>query len=112
MDDATIFSRHHQHFQDITDLFKALIKFRLKISPNKCHFFREQLAYMDPKFMLKDGKPLHTPMREKCDAVIKLKAPKSVQDCGPFRRMVMFCYSSSETQKHFIPIYELQKKAK
>ena len=40
MDDTMVFSRRDQHFEDLTNFFKALIKFCLKFSPHKCQLLR------------------------------------------------------------------------
>ena len=49
---------------------------------------------MGPTFMVKDGKPSYTPMRQKCDAIIKLKAVISVKD---YKHCVIFPQRSHKT---------------
>ena len=39
MDDILIFSTKKQHWEDLANLFKVLIRFGLKISPHKCQLF-------------------------------------------------------------------------
>ena len=46
MDDILVHSKHKDHKQFLIDLFKALIKNGLKISPNKCQFFMKKVVYM------------------------------------------------------------------
>ena len=111
MDDAMVFTRKEQPLGDLANLFKALVKFLLKISPYTYQFFRDQLTYMGLTFMLKDGKLSYTPMREKCAAIIKLKLPKSVEYCKSFCSIVTFLSSFFKNlRKHLILIYGLQKK--
>ena len=63
----------HIIFEDLANFFKALIKFGLKVSPYKCQYLRDHLAYIGHTFMLKEGKPSCTVLREKFDAVMKMK---------------------------------------
>ena len=39
MDDTFIHSMKEEHMDDLTDLFKVLRKYGLKVSPHKCQFF-------------------------------------------------------------------------
>ena len=106
MNDAMTFSRHKQCFEDVANLFKALIQFGLEISTDKCQFFRDYLAYMGPTFMLTDGKPSCTLMSE----IIKLNLPKSLQKCRSFHGTVIFLSSFlKDLRKHLIAIYDIQK---
>ena len=41
VDDCLVFSKKKTHFKHLTDLFKALIKNELKISPRKCKLFKK-----------------------------------------------------------------------
>ena len=78
MDDILIFSTKETHWQDLENLFQTLIKYGLKISPHKCQMFRDKLVYMGLTFLIKDGVAHYTPMKDKCDAIINMKAPKSI----------------------------------
>ena len=40
MDDTFIHSTAEEHMDDLMDLFKVLRKYGLKLSPHKCHFFK------------------------------------------------------------------------
>ena len=42
MDDTFIHSTAEEHLDDLTDLFKVLRKYGLKLSPHKCQFFQEK----------------------------------------------------------------------
>ena len=90
MDDILIFSTKEQHWEDLENLFQVLIHFGLKISPHKCQLFRDKLVYMGLEFLIKDGTAHYTTMRDKCDAIRNMKAPKSVKECRIFCGMVNF----------------------
>ena len=90
MDDILIFSTKEQHWEDLANLFKVLIRFGLKISPHKCQLFRDKLIDMGLEFLIKDGTDHYTTMRDKCDAIRNMKAPKSVKECRTFCGMVNF----------------------
>ena len=90
MDDILIFSTKEQHWEDLANLFAVLICFGLKISPHKCQLFRDKLIYMGLEFLIKDGTAHYTAMRDKCDAICNMKAPKSVKECHTFCGMVNF----------------------
>ena len=47
MADRMAFSKRDQYFEDMAKLFKALIKFRLKIPPHKCQFFQRSFNIHD-----------------------------------------------------------------
>ena len=111
MDDILIFSTKEQHWEDLDNLFKVLIKYGLKISPHKCQLFKRELVYMGLQFIVKDGVPHYTAMKDKCDAIRNMQTPKSVKECRTFCGMVnflsTFCKNLHELS---IPIYELTKK--
>ena len=90
MDDILIFSTKEQHWEDLANFFAVLICFGLKISPHKCQLFRDKLIYMGLEFLIKDRTAHYTAMRDKCDAIRNMKAPKSVKECHTFCRMVNF----------------------
>ena len=39
---------------------------------------------MGLEFLIKDGTAQYTAMRDKCDAIHNMKAPKSVKECRTF----------------------------
>ena len=111
MDDILIFSTKEQHWEDLANLFAVLIKFGLKISPHKCQLFRDKLIYMGLEFLIKDGTAHYTTMRDMCDAIHSMKAPKSVKECRTFCGMVNFLSTFCKNLRQLlIPIYELTKK--
>ena len=111
MDDILIFSTKEQHWEDLANLFEVLICFGLKISPHKCQLFRDKLVYMGLEFLIKDGTAHYTAMRDKCDTIRNMKAPKSVKECRTFCGMVNFLSTFCKNLRQLlIPIYELTKK--
>ena len=111
MDDILIFSTKEQHWEDLTNLFKVLIKFGLKISLHKCQLFCDKLIYMGLEFLIRNGTAHYMAMRDKCDAIRNMKAPKSVKECRTFCRMVNFLSTFCKNLRQLlIPIYELTKK--
>ena len=112
MDDILIFSTKEQHWEDLAHLLlNLLIKFYLKISPHKCQLFRDKLIYMGLEFLIKDGTAHYTAMKDKCDAIHNMKAPKSVKECCTFCGMVNFLSTFCKNLRQLlIPIYELTKK--
>ena len=111
MDDILIFSTKEQHWEDLVNLFQVLIRFGLKISPHKCQLFQDKLVYMGLEFLIKDGTAHYTAMRDKCDAIRNMKAPKSVKECRTFCGMVNFLSTFCKNLRQLlIPIYELTKK--
>ena len=111
MDDILIFSTKEQHWEDLANLFEVLICFGLKISLHKCQLFRDKLVYMGLEFLIKDGTAHYTAMRDKCDAIHNMKAPKSVKECRTFCGIVNFLSTFCKNLRQLlIPIYELTKK--
>ena len=73
--------------------------------------FRKELVYMGLQFLVKDGKAHYTAMKDKCDAIRNMQAPKSVKECRTFCGMVNFLSSFCKNcREMLIPIYELTKK--
>ena len=75
---------------NIGGLGKPFRSFGLKISPHKCQLFRDKLVYMGLEFLIKDRTAHYTAMRDKCDTIHNMKAPKSVKECHTFCGMVNF----------------------
>ena len=111
MDDILIFCTKEQHWEDLDNLFKVLVKYGLKISPHKCQLFRNELVYMGLQFIVKDGVAHYTAMKEKCDAIRNMQTPKSVKECRTFCGMVNFLSTFCKNLRELlIPIYDLTKK--
>ena len=111
MDDILIFSTKEQHWEDLDNLFKVLIKYDLKISPHKYQLFCNELVYMGLQFIVKDGVAHYTAMKEKCDAIRNMQTPKSVKECHTFCGMVNFLSTFCKNLRELlIPIYDLTNK--
>ena len=113
MDDTFIHSTKEEHMDDLMDLFKVVQKYRLKISPHKCQFFRKKIVYMGLEFQVKDSKVCYTPLKDKCEAIRNLESPKTLKQTRAFCGMVNFLSSFLPNLRWLlIPIYNLQKKSK
>ena len=111
MDDCLVHLKLKDHMEDLKNLFQSLLDHGLKISPKKCQFFRTSLIYMGFRFLIDNGRPSFTPMKDKCDAIRNLDPPKTVKDCRKFCGMVNFLATFlKDLQKQLIPIYNLTRK--
>ena len=111
MDDCLVFSKKYNHLKHLTDLFKALIRNGLKISPRKCKLFKTSLVYMGHQVNIIDGIPHITPVKSRVDAIVKLDPPKSPKNCKQFCGMVNYLsIFLKDLQTKLIPIYHLTKK--
>ena len=90
MDDILTFSTRRATLGGLGKHFEILIHFGLKISPHKCQLFQDKLVYMGLEFLIIDGTAHYTAMRDKCDVIRDMKAPKSVKECRTFCGMVNF----------------------
>ena len=113
MDDTFIHSTAEEHMDDLLDLFKVLRKYGLKISPQKCQFFKKKIVYMGLEFQVEDDRVCYTPLKDKCEAIHNLDSPKTLKQTRAFGSMVNFLSSFlSDLRRLLIPIYDLQKKLK
>ena len=114
MDDLLLFTPTKQsHFDKLEDLLKALCKNRLKISPKKCQLFKTELQYMGNTIFIKDRMVYIKSLRNRLEAIQKLKPPTTPKGCRSFSRMVnfvrIFCL---DLQKLLKPIYDLTRKGR
>ena len=66
---------------------------------------------MGLEFLIKDKTTHYTAMKNKCDMIRNMKAPKSVKECRTFCGMVNFLSTFCKNLRQLlIPIYELTKK--
>ena len=111
MDDCMTHSVREDHTKHLKDLFKALIKQGLKISPRKCQFFRNQIIYMGSILKIETNGLTVTPLRTRIEAIDKLATPTTPKECRMFCGVVnylsMFLPYIRQMMK---PIYELTKK--
>ena len=111
IDDCLVFSKKKSHLKHLIDLFKALKRNGLKISPRKCKLFKKSLVYMGHQVSIIDGIPHITPLKSRVDAIVKLEPPKSPQNCKQFCGMVnYFSMFFQDLQTKLILIYHLTRK--
>ena len=111
MDDCLVHSKTKQHITHLIQLFKALIKNGLKISPRKCQFFRKDLVYMGHNITIRGKRPCIQPMKERTDAIQKLNQPTSPKECKRFCGMINFLSMFlKDLQIKLAPIYALTRK--
>ena len=111
MDDCLVHSKRKDHLSHLTDLFKALIRNGLKISPKKCQFFRTKLVYMGHTLLIEDNIPKITPLKSRVEAILKLDPPKTPKNCKQFCGMVNYLsIFLKDLQLKLAPIYQLTRK--
>ena len=88
MDDCLVFSKKKTPLKHLTDLFKALIRNGLKISPRKCELFKKSLVYIGHQVSIIENIPHITPVKSRAEAIVKLDLPKSPKNCKQFCGMV------------------------
>ena len=110
MDDCLVFSEKKTHLKHLTNLFKALIRNGLKISPRKCKLFKKSLVYMGHQVTIIDNIPHITPVKSRVETIVKLDPPKSPKNCKQFCGMVNYLSMFlKDLQTKLIPIYHLTK---
>ena len=115
MDDLILFTPlKESHMNKLEDIFKALLKNRLKISPKKCQLFRTSLQYMGNEIFIENKKVCVKPLRSRLEAIQKLQPPKTPKGCrGSFAGVVNFLSMFwPELQKLLKPIYDLTRKGR
>ena len=82
MDDLLLFTPSKRSYSDkMKDLLKALLKNGLKISPKKCQLFRTSLQYMSNEIFIQNKKVCVQPLRNRLEAILKLKPPTTMKGC-------------------------------
>ena len=79
MDDILTHSNREDHTGYLIDLFKAIIRNGLKISPRKCKLFKTELVFMGVIIKIEDGMPKMQPLKSRIGAIQKVKPPKTVK---------------------------------
>ena len=75
MDDLLLFTPSKKaHMDKLEDLFKALRKNGLKISPKKCQLFRTELQYMGNIIFVKERRVCAKPLHSRLEVIQKIKA--------------------------------------
>ena len=111
MDDILTHSNREDHTGYLIDLFKAIIRNGLKISPRKCKLFKTELVFMGVIIKIEDGMPKMQPLKSRIEAIQKVKPPKTVKDCRSFCGMVNYMsVFLPSLQEKLIPIYFITRK--
>ena len=111
MDNILTHSKREDHTGYLIDLFKAIIRNGLKISPRKCKLFKTELVFMGVIIKIEDGMPKMQPLKSKIDAIQKVKPPKTVKECRSFCGMVNYMsVFLPSLQEKLIPIYFITRK--
>ena len=93
MDDILTHSSRKDHTGYLIDLFKAMIRNGLKISPRKFKLFKTELVFMGVIIKIEDGMPKMQPLKSRIEAIQKVKPPKTVKECRSFCGMVTYMSS-------------------
>ena len=76
MDDLLIHSSKQEHWGLVESLLKAMIKNGLKLSTNKCQFFKTKLTYMGNQFIIYKKTMTITPLKGRTKAIQQILAPE------------------------------------
>ena len=111
MDDILTHSKREDHTGYLIDLFKAIIRNGLKISPRKCKLFKTELVFMGVIIKIEDGMPKMQPLKSRNRCYSESKATKDCERmqifCGMVNYMSVFLPS---LQEKLIPIYFITRK--
>ena len=111
MDDILTYSKRSHHTGKLIDLFKAVIRNGLKMSPRKCKLFKKSLVFMGLTMMIEDGMPKMKPLKSRIEAILKVKPPTTVKECRSFCGMVNYMsIFLPSLQEKLIPIYFITRK--
>ena len=111
MDDILTHSKRVDHIGHLIDLFKAIMRNGLKISPRKCKLFKKELVFMGITILVEDGMPKMRPLKTRIDAIQKVNPPKTIKECRSFCRMVNYMSMFLPSlQEKLIPIYFITRK--
>ena len=111
MDDLLVHSSKAAHWRLLEQLFKAMCKNSLKLSPKKCQLFKTKLTYMGNEFVIVEKNMTITPLRSRTEALHKIPTPRTAKQCKSFCGFVnylsLFC---PDLQILLRPIVELTRK--
>ena len=111
MDDLLVHSSKAAHWRLLEQLFKAMCKNGLKLSPKKCQLFKTKLTYMGNEFVIVEKNMTITPLRSRTEALHKIPTPRTAKQCKSFCGFVnylsLFC---PDLQILLRPIVELTRK--
>ena len=104
-------SKRVDHIGHLIDLFKAIMRNGLKISPRKCKLFKKELVFMGITILVEDGMPKMRPLKTRIDAIQKVKPPKTIKECRSFYGMINYMSMFLPSlQDKLIPIYFITRK--
>ena len=99
------------HMERLINIFKAIIKHGLKISPKKCQLFKTNLIYLGNVFHTKDKKMTIRPITTGIEVIKNCPPPKSTKECKSFCGVVNYLSSfCPNLQKLLKPIDEITRK--
>ena len=108
MDGLLVHSSKAAHWRLLEQLFKAMCKNGLKLSPKKCQLFKTKLTYMGNEFVIVEKNMTITPLRSRTEALHKIPTPKTAKQCksscGFVNYLSLFC---PDLQILLRPIVEL-----
>ena len=111
MDDILTHSKRIGHIGHLIDLFKAIMRNGLKISPRKCKLFKKELVFMGMTILVEEGMPKMRPLKSRIDAIQKVNPPKTIKECRSFCGMVNYMSMFLPSlQEKLIPIYFITRK--
>ena len=76
MDDLLVHSSKAAYWRLLEQLFKAMCKNGLNLSPKKCQLFKTKLTYMGNEFVIVEKNMTITPLRSRTEALHKIPTPK------------------------------------
>ena len=104
-------TKREDHTGKLIDLFKAVIRNGLKMSPRKCKLFKKSLVFMGLTMMVEDGMAKMKPLKSRIEAILKVKPPTTVKECRSFCGMVNYMsIFLPSLQEKLIPIYLITRK--
>ena len=111
IDDILTHSKRVDHIGNLIDLFKAIMRNGLKISPRKCKLFKKELVFMGITILVEEGMPKMRPLKSRIDVIQKVNPPKTIKECRSFCGMVNYMSMFLPSlQEKLIPIYFITRK--
>ena len=111
MDDLLVHSTKTEHWLLIEQLLQSMVKNGLRLSQNKCRFFKTNLVYMGNEFVISQKNITVTPLSSRTEAIVKIPTPRTPRQCKSFCGVVnylsLFC---PDLQTLLKPIIALTRK--
>ena len=109
----TFHSLKESTYGKVRRLIKGFIKEWAQNITKKCQLFKTELQYIENTIFIKDRKVCIKPLRNRIEAILKLKPRKMPKGCRSFVGMVNFLSMfHPELQKLLKPIYDLTRKGR